>query len=203
VTSVRTVSTRRSAKQFARALGRDLDYLDAGIVQHGVERVRELSGAVAGEEPEPTNAVDELPHEVAGLLRRPRPVGMPGRAQDVQKAVTHLECEQDVKPPQRRRAVDVEEVDPGRVLGRTPTSGADRPLSTVADRALLTELTSSRSPRDRWLRRVGDSTHASARNAGAVNIRADRHRRGRPTSAAESVVMSSTRSVTRSYCPCS
>jgi hypothetical protein len=34
----------------ARALGRDLDYLDTGVVQHGFERVRELSGAVANKE---------------------------------------------------------------------------------------------------------------------------------------------------------
>jgi hypothetical protein len=29
----------------------------------------------------------------------------------VQEAITDLECEQDVEPPQRHRAVDVEEVD--------------------------------------------------------------------------------------------
>jgi hypothetical protein len=44
------------------------------------------------------------------LLRRPRPVRMPGHAQDVQVAVADLECEQNVEPPQRHRAVDVEEV---------------------------------------------------------------------------------------------
>ena len=36
---------------------------------------------------------------------------MSGHAQDVQVAVTDLEREQDVEPPQRYRAVDVEEVD--------------------------------------------------------------------------------------------
>ncbi len=95
----------------ARALGRDLDYLDTGIVQHGVERVRELSGAVADQKPELADVSAELHHEVAGLLRRPRPIGMLGHAQDVQEAVTDLECEQDVEAPQRHRAVDVEEVD--------------------------------------------------------------------------------------------
>jgi hypothetical protein len=34
-----------------------------------------------------------------------------GHAQDVQVAVADLEGEQDVEPPQRDRAVDVEEVD--------------------------------------------------------------------------------------------
>src|SRR6476620_8836694 len=36
---------------------------------------------------------------------------MSGYAQDVQVAVADLECEQDVEPPQRYRAVDMEEVD--------------------------------------------------------------------------------------------
>jgi hypothetical protein len=36
---------------------------------------------------------------------------MRDHAQDVQVAVVDLECEQDVEPPQRHRAVDVEEVD--------------------------------------------------------------------------------------------
>ena len=36
---------------------------------------------------------------------------MRGHTQDVQVAVTDLEREQDVEPPQRYRAVDVEEVD--------------------------------------------------------------------------------------------
>src|SRR4051795_4196922 len=36
---------------------------------------------------------------------------MPGHTQDVQVAVTDLEREQDVEPPQCHRAVDVEEVD--------------------------------------------------------------------------------------------
>jgi hypothetical protein len=36
---------------------------------------------------------------------------MLGHAQDVQEAVTDLEREQDIEPPQRHRAVDVEEVD--------------------------------------------------------------------------------------------
>ena len=88
----------------------DLDHLDTRTGEHRVERVRELSGAVADEEPEPRDVFAELHDQVAGLLCGPRPVGMPGHAQDVQEAVTDLEREQDVEPPQRHRAVDVEEV---------------------------------------------------------------------------------------------
>jgi hypothetical protein len=36
---------------------------------------------------------------------------MRGDAQDVQVAIADLQSEQDVEPPQRHRAVDVEEVD--------------------------------------------------------------------------------------------
>ena len=39
------------------------------------------------------------------------PSGWLGHAEDVQVAVADLEHEQDVEPPQRHRAVDVEEVD--------------------------------------------------------------------------------------------
>ena len=42
---------------------------------------------------------------------------MAGHAEDVQVAVADLECEQDVEPPQRQRAVDVEEVDGQRAGG--------------------------------------------------------------------------------------
>ena len=90
---------------------RDLDHLDARIRQHRVERSRELSGPVADQEPEPRDMLAEVHDEVAGLLGGPGPVGMRGHAQHVQVAVADLEHEQDVEPPQRHRAVDVEEVD--------------------------------------------------------------------------------------------
>jgi hypothetical protein len=91
--------------------GWDLDHLDAGIGQHRVERCRELSSPVADEEPEPGGVVAEVHDEVAGLLGGPGAVRVSGHAQDVQGAVADLEREQDVEPPQRHRAVDVEEVD--------------------------------------------------------------------------------------------
>jgi hypothetical protein len=53
----------------------------------------------------------EVDDEVAGLLGGPGAVGMRGHAEDVQGAVADFEYEQDVEPPQRHRAVDVEEVD--------------------------------------------------------------------------------------------
>ena len=66
-----------------RAPRRDLDHLDTDIGRHGVERCGELSGTIADEEPEPPEVLAEVHHEVAGLLRRPAPVGMCGHAQDV------------------------------------------------------------------------------------------------------------------------
>jgi hypothetical protein len=90
---------------------RDLDHLDARVRQDRVERCRELTGPIADEEPKPSGTFAEVHDKVAGLLRRPRPVGMPGHVQNVQVSVADLECEQDVEPPQGERAVDVEEVD--------------------------------------------------------------------------------------------
>jgi hypothetical protein len=112
VSSVRTVSTRRSAKQFARGpRGGILTASTPRIGQDRVERGRELSSAIADEEPELRGALAEVHHEVGGLLGRPTPVGMPGHAQDVQVAGADLENEQDIEPPQCHGAVDVEEVD--------------------------------------------------------------------------------------------
>ena len=112
MTSVRTVNTKRSAKQFARGhRGGILTTSMPASAKHRVERGRELAGAVADEEPEPRGVLAEVHDEVAGLLGGPGPVGMRGHAQDVQVAVADLEHEQDVEPPQRHRAVDVEEVD--------------------------------------------------------------------------------------------
>ncbi len=63
----------------ARALGRDLDHLDTGIVQRGVERVRELSGAVADQQPEPRRPLeDALTAKVNGGWRRGCSKAAPG-----------------------------------------------------------------------------------------------------------------------------
>src|SRR4051812_42102668 len=84
---------------------------DARVRQDRVERRRELAGAITNEELKPGGAVAEAHDEVAGLLGGPGPVGISGHAEDVQVAVSDLEHEQHVQPPQRERAVDVEEVD--------------------------------------------------------------------------------------------
>jgi hypothetical protein len=87
------------------------DHLDARAGQHRVERACELPGPITDEESEPRHLFAEVRDEVAGLLHGPRPVRVLGHAQDVQVAVAELEREQDVEPPERYRAVDVEEVD--------------------------------------------------------------------------------------------
>jgi hypothetical protein len=112
VSSVRKVNTRRSAKQFARGhRGGILTTGDARIREHRVERGRELSRAVADEEPETVDVVAEVHHQVAGLLGSPGSVGVRGDAQDVQGVVADLDHEEDVEPSPGHRAVDVEEVD--------------------------------------------------------------------------------------------
>jgi len=111
VTSVRAVSTNRSAKAFRpRAAGRDLHCLDTGGGQGRVERVGELPGAVADEEPEVRGPVTKIHQEVAGLLGGPRPAGMRGDPEDVHIPALDLDNEQAVQALQRQRAVDVEEI---------------------------------------------------------------------------------------------
>jgi pimeloyl-ACP methyl ester carboxylesterase len=52
-----------------------LDHLDARVRQYRVERGRELSSAVADEEPEPGDVFAEVHDQVAGLLGDPGPSG--------------------------------------------------------------------------------------------------------------------------------
>jgi hypothetical protein len=112
VTSVRTVNTNRSAKQFARGhRGGILMYFNTCVGQHLVERCRELSGPIADEESEPGDVFPRSMRRLRGLPGGPGSVRMRGDAQDVQVAVADLQSEQDVDALQRDRAVDVEEVD--------------------------------------------------------------------------------------------
>jgi hypothetical protein len=165
VSSVLAVSTKRSAKQFARGhRGRDLDGVDPGAGQDGIERRGELAGAVADEEPERGGAVVEVHQQVAGLLGGPRSGGMAGRA-DVHVAAVDLQGEEHVDPFQGDGAVDVEEVygQQGRGLrAQEPSRGGIRgpqrcrryppPLEDPADRRCadaVAELESS-SPWMRW-----------------------------------------------------
>src|SRR5690349_12163754 len=80
VTSVRAVNTNRSAKQFARGhRGGILATSMPRVCQDRVERRRELSGAIADQEPEPRGMVAQVHDEVARLLRGPRACGCPKR----------------------------------------------------------------------------------------------------------------------------
>ena len=97
MTSVRTVNTKRSAKQFARGHRGDLEYFDPRVRHDRVERCRELSGPIADEEPKP-DLLAEVHDEIAGLLSGPGSVGMPGHAEHVHVAVADLEHEQHVEP---------------------------------------------------------------------------------------------------------
>jgi hypothetical protein len=62
----------------SRTPRRDLHYLDACVRQDRVEGSRELPGPVADEEPKPGDLVAEVHDKVAGLLGRPRAVGIVG-----------------------------------------------------------------------------------------------------------------------------
>ena len=92
------------------AAGRDLHGLDADIGEDAVEGCGELACAVADQEPDLGSSFAEVGHEVAGLLRRPGPVGVGGDAEDVDVAGVDLDHEEQVGPQQRDGAVDVEEI---------------------------------------------------------------------------------------------
>ena len=110
----------------SRASGWDLDGVDPGAGEGGVERGRELAGAVADEKPERGGPVVEVHEQVAGLLGGPSSGGVAGRPEDVDVAGADLEGEEHVDPFQGDRAVDVEEVhgQHGRGLGaQEPSPG--------------------------------------------------------------------------------
>jgi hypothetical protein len=68
VSSALRVRTNRSAKQFAWATRRNPDRLDAHIGKDRIQRRYELASPVAAEEPEFSDAIAEVHHEVADLL---------------------------------------------------------------------------------------------------------------------------------------
>jgi hypothetical protein len=94
----------------ARAAGRDLHGLDAGIGKDGVERLGKLPGPVAGQELEAGGAITQMYQQVAGLLHSPGPVRVRGDTEDVHVTAANLHDEQAVRALQGHCAVHVEEV---------------------------------------------------------------------------------------------
>jgi hypothetical protein len=62
------VTPRRIPADLPSARLAKAHYLDACILQHRVERGRELSGPIADQESEQPNTLTEVYHEVASLL---------------------------------------------------------------------------------------------------------------------------------------
>ena len=100
MSSILAVRTNRSAKQFkrSRTSRRDLHGLYAGTGQDGVERIGELPGAVADQEPEGCGAVVEVHQQVADLLGGPGSGRMARRAEDVHVAASHFDGEDHIDP---------------------------------------------------------------------------------------------------------
>ena len=99
MSSAQRVGANRSAKQFARGQrGGIRTTSDAHIGQDSIERRRELTGPVADQEPELSDAIAKLHHEVADLLGSPPAVRIRRRAQHVHVAVADLQDEKHVDP---------------------------------------------------------------------------------------------------------
>jgi hypothetical protein len=94
----------------ARAAGRDLQSLDTGTGQGGLEGVGELPGAVADQEPEACSTVTEVHREVADLLGGPGPIRVRGDPEDVHVAGADFDDEQAVQALEGHCAVHVKEV---------------------------------------------------------------------------------------------
>jgi hypothetical protein len=93
----------------ARASGRNLHGLDAGVGQDRVKRRGELSGRVADQEPEACGAITQIHQKVAGLLHWPQPARVRGDPGDVHVAAAGLGDEQAVHALEGHRAVHMKE----------------------------------------------------------------------------------------------
>ena len=114
-----------------RALGRDLHRLDTDTGQYRVEGSGELPGPVADQEPEARGPITEV-HQIADLLRGPRPVRVGGDPEDVHMAAADFHHEQAIQAAERHCAVHVKEV------GGKHRRGLGVP-SRPAARAMITE----------------------------------------------------------------
>ena len=83
----------------------------AQLGQGRLERIGELPGAVADQEPEVGGAAAEIHQEVADLLHGPRPVRVGAHAEDVHVTGADLHHEEAIQALERHRAVHVEEID--------------------------------------------------------------------------------------------
>ena len=79
-------------------------------LQCHIERIGELPGPVADQEPEVRSAITEIHQEIPGLLRGSRSVRVRGDPEDTHIAGTDLDHEQAVQTPESHRAVHVEEI---------------------------------------------------------------------------------------------
>jgi hypothetical protein len=75
------------------ATRRNPDHLDAHIGKDRIERCYELASPVADEEPEFSDPIAEVHHQVADLLGGPSTVGVRGRAEQVRGSVCDLQDE--------------------------------------------------------------------------------------------------------------
>jgi hypothetical protein len=76
--------------------GRDLHRLDTGTGQDRVDRLGELPGPVADQEPEVRGPITEVHEQIADLLGGPRPVRVRGDPDDVHVAGADLHHEEAI-----------------------------------------------------------------------------------------------------------
>jgi hypothetical protein len=75
------------------ATRRNLDHADAHIGEDSIERRYKLTGPISDEEPELSDAIAKIHHQIADLLRSPPAVRVRGRAQQVHGPAAHPQDE--------------------------------------------------------------------------------------------------------------
>ena len=76
-----------------RTTRRNPDYADANVSEDSIEGRCELTCPISDEEPELSDAITKIHHQIADLLRSPPAIRVRGRAQQVHRPVADLQHE--------------------------------------------------------------------------------------------------------------
>ena len=88
-----------------RTTRRNLDYANADVSKDSIKGRAELTGPISDEKPELREAVAQIHHQVADLLRRPPAVRVRGHTQQMHRPASDLQHEQHIDPLERHRAI--------------------------------------------------------------------------------------------------
>jgi hypothetical protein len=91
-----------------RTTRRNLDYANADVSKDNIKGRAELTGPISDEKPELREAIAQIYHQVAELLRRPPAVRVRGHTQQVHRPASDFQRDKHLDPLERHRAVHME-----------------------------------------------------------------------------------------------